>query len=170
MTTLAIETVGSKTFMSNCKIGSGTLLSASGNTITFPDTTATLATTADIPTVVSYQLWDFSSLLNTDFTNCWLFGQHYPDKQVLILFGQVETNYSAQTKTLLDAGVLYSDGASSSRFFIHTTPAVYITLPNSSSSALTIHNDDQLEGSFTFFAVARGSTYTIDSTVATQLI
>ena len=130
----------------------------------FPNT---LARTDDL---IPFELYEFSNITRAaGFENSWLFGKLYTTKNVLILFGQIEVNYSATTKTLLDAGVLYTDGSTTAKFIIHTTPAVYIIVPNNSSSALTITNDDQLEGSFTFFAVLRGGTYTIGSS-ATQLI
>ena len=134
------------------------------DTNTFPNT---LARTDDL---IPFELYEFSNITRAaGFENSWLFGKLYTTKNVLILFGQIEVNYSATTKTLLDAGVLYTDGSTTAKFIIHTTPAVYIIVPNNSSSALTITNDDQLEGSFTFFAVLRGGTYTIGSS-ATQLI
>ena len=171
MTTLAIETVGSKTFMSNCKIGSGTLLSASGNTITFPDTTATLATTADIPTVVSYQLWDFSPDGSSYFLAGSLYGKVYPNNGVLLLFGQMDVSYSPTTKTLLSAGTLYVDTASSVSVDVHSNPNVSITIPNNANDDATVTNAEEATYSFAWFAVITGwTTCTINDSIVTRLL
>ena len=131
---------------------------------TFPDT---LATTADI---LSFDLYEFSSITRKlGFTDSWLFAKHYKSNKVLILFGQIEVNYAAATKNLLNAGDFYGDASIASKFIIHSSPSVSLTIPTDSETALTIKNEDQLEGSFTFFAVLRGYNYMIGSS-ATKLI
>ena len=131
---------------------------------TFPDT---LARTDDI---LSFDLYEFSSITRAlGFTDSWLFAKHYKSNKVLILFGQIEVNYAAATKNLLNAGDFYGDASIASKFIIHSSPSVSLTIPNDSETALTIKNEDQLEGSFTFFAVLRGHNYTIGSS-ATKLI
>ena len=135
------------------------------DTNTFPDS---LARVSDI-NPFSFTLYDFSSHSTKYFENSWLYGMHFSDKNVMILFGQIEVNYDATTKTVLDAGDLYTDSKIDVRFYIHSTPAVYLTIPNSSEEELTITNEGQLEGSFTFTAAIRNVNTYVGSSI-TQLI
>ena len=171
MTTVAFETVGNKSLDSTNKLSSGTLKSKSGNTITFPDTTATLATTADIPSVVSYQLWDFSPDGSSYFLAGSLYGKVYPNNGVLLLFGQMDVSYSPTTKTLLSAGTLYLDTASSVSVDVHSNPTVTITIPNNANDDATVTNAEEATYSFAWFAVITGwTTCTINDSIVTRLL
>ena len=169
--TTTTQTLSNKSLDSTNKLSSGTLLSASGNTITFPDTTATLATTADIPSVVSYQLWDFSPDGSSYFLAGSLYGKVYPNNGVLLLFGQMDVSYSPTTKTLLSAGTLYLDTASSVSVDVHSNPTVTITIPNNANDDATITNAAEATYSFAWFAVITGwTTCTINDSVVTRLL
>ena len=165
------QTLKYKEIDSTNKLSSGTLKSKSGNTLTFPDTTATLATTADIPTVVSYQLWDFSPDGSSYFLAGSLYGKVYPNNGVLLLFGQMDVGYSPTTKTLLSAGTLYVDTASSVSVDVHSNPNVSITIPNNANDDATVTNAEEASYSFAWFAVITGwTTCSINDSIVTRLL
>ena len=170
-TTTLSETFQNKSLDSTNKLSSGTLKSKSNYVLTFPDTTATLATTADIPSVVSYQLWDFSPDGSSYFLAGSLYGKVYPNNGVLLLFGQMDVGYSPTTKTLLSAGTLYVDTASSVSVDVHSNPNVSITIPNNANDDATVTNAEEASYSFAWFAVITGwTTCSINDSIVTRLL
>ena len=131
---------------------------------TFPDTLARVADVAP-----AFELWNFTSETHQKIN---FYAVVFPSKGVMILFGRFQYTSTGSTWDVFPAGTLYTNAESAGKIYVNSnSPVVYISIPNDASTPVQIYDSSTDQDNFPFLGVVSGWTsYTIDSSVATQLI